>query len=211
MQTHLPQQRTNAIGARQQPTQKRRLAACWEDLAQLHAARLRGTPRQVLAYRIDTQLPAKSSHSRRPCHVDLPMQPTNKLAMLQQQPQTSTNYAIHAHKLKYSLASKIPNAWNQQCRTQTPSQQKKPPRTHPRKHKPTQTRTTKTAETRDPTGDLQIFSLTLSQLSYRGFQRWSGVNQPMGAAERQHLLGACSTLCIIHARKPQSAAPLPNV
>ena len=24
------------------------------------------------------------------------------------------------------------------------------------------------AETRDPTGDLQIFSLTLSQLSYRG-------------------------------------------
>ena len=28
----------------------------------------------------------------------------------------------------------------------------------------------KTAETRDRTGDLQIFSLTLSQLSYRGLQ-----------------------------------------
>ena len=27
------------------------------------------------------------------------------------------------------------------------------------------------AETRDRTGDLQIFSLTLSQLSYRGFGR----------------------------------------
>ena len=48
--------------------------------------------------------------------------------------------------------------------TQTPPQQKKPSRTQPRKHN------TKTAETRDRTGDLQIFSLTLSQLSYRG--RW---------------------------------------
>jgi hypothetical protein len=38
----------------------------------------------------------------------------------------------------------------------------------------------KTAETRDRTGDLQIFSLTLSQLSYRG--RW-GSNRP--ALKRQ--------------------------
>ncbi len=31
-----------------------------------------GTPRQVLAYRIDTHLPARSATKRRPCHVDLP-------------------------------------------------------------------------------------------------------------------------------------------
>jgi hypothetical protein len=39
MQAHLPQQRTNANGARPQASQTRRLAACWEDLAQLHSAR----------------------------------------------------------------------------------------------------------------------------------------------------------------------------
>ena len=31
----------------------------------------------------------------------------------------------------------------------------------------------KNAETRDRTGDLQIFSLTLSQLSYRGYERYA--------------------------------------
>ena len=34
-------------------------------------------------------------------------------------------------------------------------------------------RRNKNAETRDRTGDLQIFSLTLSQLSYRGVIVWS--------------------------------------
>ena len=44
MQAHLPQQRTNANGARQQVSQKRKPAACWEDSAQLHPAR---TPRHT--------------------------------------------------------------------------------------------------------------------------------------------------------------------
>ena len=34
------------------------------------------------------------------------------------------------------------------------------------------------AETRDRTGDLQIFSLTLSQLSYRGNCMWYAPNYP---------------------------------
>jgi hypothetical protein len=65
----------------------------------------------VLAYRIDTQLPAKSSHSRRPCHVDLPTQPTTRHAMAQQQPQTDNNRPTNTHKLKSRLASKIVKAW----------------------------------------------------------------------------------------------------
>ena len=37
------------------------------------------------------------------------------------------------------------------------------------------------AETRDRTGDLQIFSLTLSQLSYRGFEIFESVFCAVGA------------------------------
>ena len=43
-----------------------------------------------------------------------------------------------------------------------------------------QTCTPNTAETRDRTGDLQIFGLTLSQLSYRGLvsKQFNDLNTP---------------------------------
>ena len=56
------------------------------------------------------------------------------------------------------------------------------------------TQTSINAETRDRTGDLQIFSLTLSQLSYRGFGRlakpWIGFLAGRRCEARE--LGACT-------------------
>ena len=60
---------------------------------------------------------------------------------------------------------------------------------HARKQRPStkaNTREHKHAETRDRTGDLQIFGLTLSQLSYRGCNRPPGIPKQSPACGRKH-------------------------
>ncbi len=60
---------------------------------------------------------------------------------------------------------------------------------HARKQLPSTNANTqehKHAETRDRTGDLQIFGLTLSQLSYRGCNRPPGIPKPSPACGRKH-------------------------
>jgi hypothetical protein len=59
MQAHLSQQRTKANGARKQASQKRRLAACCEDVAQLHPARTHGHTKPTSAHKLKFRLASK--------------------------------------------------------------------------------------------------------------------------------------------------------
>ena len=74
------------------------------------------------------------------------------------------------------------------CQTQTPRPKRTPCRLNGGNHNAMQTCTPNTAETRDRTGDLQIFGLTLSQLSCRG-RWWSNHRRP----KRQMARPTCQT------------------
>ena len=74
------------------------------------------------------------------------------------------------------------------CQTQTPRQQRTSWRLNGGNRNAMQTCIPETAETRDRTGDLQIFGLTPPQLSYRG-RWWSNRRGP----KRQILRPTCQT------------------